>query len=105
MSKPISQEEASERVMNHFAMMSAYWASLPDKTSLERCNGLAFSILSMLDGCSMALPRIELVVRPHPDDQSFAQQNKEDWFIDGQVLDDVTHEAWSKFERQVVIKA
>jgi hypothetical protein len=98
MSREITEAEASDRVMRYIATISKYWADLPDKTPLERCNGLAFSLLNIFDGTTVALPKLGLVVRPHPDDKAFHEEEGTDYYVDGMELEGVSHELWSKYE-------
>ena len=102
MSKPreFTAEEVGKQFMQHLAAIAHYWATLPDKTPLERCNGLAFSVLNIFDGTSMALPALDLVVRPHPDDKAYCIANGENWYVDGQVVEGASHEIWPKYERK-----
>ena len=37
-----------------------FWIDYPNKTPLERCNGVAFSILVIIDGCSLDGPSLVL---------------------------------------------
>lgn len=56
-----------------------YWGRLPGKTPRERLEGLAFSMLVILDGGS-ALPGFIVVPCPHPDDKEFHKDEDENWF-------------------------
>jgi len=49
----IEEEKIHEEVMNFLIQikrMCKYWADLPNKTPLEMCEGVAFSILNEIDG-------------------------------------------------------
>lgn len=80
--KPITVEEARYLFMKHVADCVNYWdkeSRTPD--TREKLEGLAFSILTMLDGCSMGLPGYE--VRPlskNPDDTQYAIENGFDYY-------------------------
>lgn len=68
-----------DELLAHIRATARYWATLPDfdpstgntLTVEDRCNGLAFSILTALDGCS-SLPAFDLVAEvylgPEDDD-------------------------------------
>ncbi len=48
-------------MVEHIDRMVRYWAELPQEISIEdRCDGVAFSILTMLDGASQ-VPRVTLL--------------------------------------------
>lgn len=51
------------------------------KTSRDKLEGLAHSILNTLDGCSM-LPGFAVIPNPHPDDKQYYIENGEDWYPD-----------------------
>ena len=80
-----------DELLNHIRATARYWATLPDfdpatgrtKTILDRCEGVAFSILSTLDGASMVLPAFDLVARCAPEDNDAR---------DGLVISDTLHE-------------
>ena len=89
MSKPITKEQTREDFLKQIKSIVWYWASsnVHDVTMMERCEGVAFSILVMLDGGS-GLPAFDVIVRPHPDDQSFHEAEGEDYYVDGMVIND-----------------
>jgi|SRR5579875_117459 len=75
-----SRAEVREKFRSGIRGIVDYWAMLPGKTDHERCEGVAFSILAAIDGCSAALPRFLLVPAPHPDDKRFCEQRGENWY-------------------------
>jgi hypothetical protein len=85
--KPYIAHDAREAILDHIAAVVRYWATLPDKSPQERCHGVAFSILTMIDGCA-DLPAMDLVMRPHPDDEAFLKDEGERWWPDGLVVND-----------------
>lgn len=56
-----------------------YWGRLPGKTPRERLEGLAFSMLVILDGAT-DLPGFIVAPCPHPDDKEFHKDEDENWF-------------------------
>lgn len=44
-------------------------------TQKERLEGIAFSILSAIDGCAASLPSFVLAPLPHEDDKQYAIDN------------------------------
>ena len=53
--KEKSEEEHTELFLNHIDQLVKYWGSVPHQSNTEKLEGLAFSILSALDGCSVGL--------------------------------------------------
>lgn len=97
MSRAYTAEEVRKQVLDHLKTLANYWASLPDKTDLEKCEGLIFSTLVMLDGHSTALPAFDLVLKPHPDDKEFCISEGENYYENGQVINDcVFHDEFYK---------
>jgi hypothetical protein len=98
MSKAKTAEEIREDILAHIRHIAHYWASLPDKTAQERCDGVAFSILALIDGHTDSAPAIDLVMRPHPGDKAFHQAEGEDWIKDGTVVNDdcLLHELYAR---------
>ena len=96
MSKAKTELELREQVLETIRSIAAYWADLPDKSDRERCDGLAFSVLSMFDGCTIGLPSFDIVARPHEDDKAYCQDSGEDWIEDGTLInsDVLLHEFW-----------
>ena len=113
MSRAYTEEEIRDMFLKQVAGLALYWATLKpnlnspiaddrrEKTPLERCNGLAFSILSLIDGSSIAMPGVHLSIQPHPDDKAYHQTQGDSWFEPGMVFnaDDALHELWHKYER------
>ena len=102
--RPYTAEEAREMFLHHVRELARYWAELPgDKTPRERCDGLAFSILVAIDGCSAELPALDLSLSPHPDDEAYYKGNGENWFETGMVINDCQlHEAFYRPNRDEV---
>lgn len=81
MGKPrqYTEDEVREMFLRHVWLMIDYWdANKQDKR--EAMEGLAFSILTTLDGCAMALPGFAVIPQPHPDDKQFCIGEGENWF-------------------------
>lgn len=61
---PLTEQEVIDLLMEETRQHAAYWANLPDHpegldaplTLQDRCEGVAFSILAMLDGCTAGFP-------------------------------------------------
>lgn len=93
MSKPRAYTAKEERaaLIAHFRNMARYWATQPDKTAQERCDGLAFSILAALDGVAADLPAFDLVVRVHESDEAYHKEQGENWHQCGLVINGDVH--------------
>jgi hypothetical protein len=101
MSEPraYTEEEVRDLLLKQIRAMVRYWANLPDVdkatgrriTIHDRCDGVAFSILNILDGGSMGLPAFDLTAAPHEEDKQFFIENGENWFEET-VISDMLHE-------------
>lgn len=89
MSKEISQEEAKNNFIDACHACARSWFNPESKLSeRERVEGVVFSVLNLIDGMS-SLPAFDLVLRPHDDDKKFNQNEGQDWYKDGMVINDV----------------
>jgi hypothetical protein len=79
MSRVYTTEEVREQFLAHVRALVDYWDGVPKETSKEKLSGLAFSILVLLDG-GTELPHFEVVASPHPDDQAYNEENKDDYY-------------------------
>lgn len=68
-----------------FRDAARYWARQSDLSPEDRCDGVRFSIMSILDGCGF-LPSLTLSVSPHPDDKAYHIECGENWFEPGQIV-------------------
>lgn len=77
----LTKEEIQEAVLTHIRAMAHYWDRQP-LPSDEKLDGLAFSILVMLDGRA-SLPAFAVVPLPDPSDKAYHIENDENWYPDG----------------------
>lgn len=106
MSEPraYTPDELRDHMLEQIVAYSRYWAELPDtdratgrtKSIADRCEGVAFSILAMLDGDSM-LPGVNLVFQPHEDDKEYHISQGENWIEPGTTVSDTLHEHFHRF--------
>lgn len=94
--KSYTKEELRTEFIDHLKVMAKYWANVQTdegpNSILERCEGLAFSILVAIDGCAGGFPcSLDLVARPHPDDKCYNIENGDRWIEDGTILNDDCH--------------
>lgn len=95
MARAKTEEEVRQEFLGRLRTIAEYWANSPGKTEEERCKGVVFSILSLLDGCTFGFPSVDLCLQPHPDDKHFCQQLGENWYDPGMVFNDrALHELW-----------
>ena len=87
MSKAKAVEEVQKELIGQIKCISSYWANLPNKTDKERCDGVAFSILNILDGTS-SLPAFDLLVSPHEGDKQFHIDNGDDYYEPKMMVND-----------------
>lgn len=110
MSEPraYTADEVRDAIIAYARMTASYWAGLPSAdmvtgktlTTQERCDGVAFSILSMLDGCSAYIPAITLKLDPHEDDKDLLRSEGENWFEPGMEISFALHEYYHAKEQK-----
>ena len=91
----LTMEQVRERVLRHISATVDYWHDQRQHNEMERMEGLAFSILSMLDGCAGDLPGFLVVPNPHETDQDFHKERGEDWFPETAGFDGTDIGGWS----------
>lgn len=98
MSRPYTREEIQEQFLDHVRNLVDYWESESrTKTSREKLEGLAFSILSALDGSAAALPGFEVKAIGTEEDIEFFKENDENYYpIDGEDIAGNLHEKFYK---------
>jgi len=83
-----SQDEARYQFLEAVRTRCQYWASPdPSMGSIEdRCFGVAHSIFSIIDGCTLMMPMLDLTIRVDPADQDWHAERGEQWFADGMQI-------------------
>lgn len=94
-------EELRNNVLDHVRLMVEYWATLPGLDTAARCDGVAFSILTMIDG-SADQPPMALVSIASDDDKQYSVEKGENWVEHGTVINDdvMLHEEYNSPERE-----
>jgi hypothetical protein len=99
-----TEDEVRDLILDAIRTTAAYWASQPDVDSVGqpltiqgRCDGVAFSILTMLDGCTH-LPAMTLKMDPAPEDAEFLRGEGENWFEPGMEICTMMHEHFYRKE-------
>jgi len=80
MSRQYTDDEVREMLSTHIFNLIDFWEKNSTRATVrEKLSGLAFSILSTLDGCS-DLPAFIVAPDPHQDDKEYHIQRGENWF-------------------------
>jgi len=96
-----TEEEIRDMFLNHISVMCKYWSEIRNghhNTELSRMEGLAFSILVLLDG-GTELPGFKVIPCPHEDDKQFCIDNEENWFPDDCDIGGGLHEYFGNYRR------
>ncbi|KJB84717.1 hypothetical protein AZ66_29255 [Paenibacillus sp. E194] len=88
MSREKVKDEIIAEVVEHIRELICFWEST-NKNSLDKLNGLAFSILAALDGSADALPSFIIAPRPHPEDKQFNIKKGINYYPENHLLDEV----------------
>lgn len=87
-SRQYTEDEIKEQFLDHIRMLVHYWDNLEtNHTQKERLDGLAFSILGVIDGSSVSLPSFILAPLPHEKDKEFAINNNENYYPQNHKVD------------------
>ena len=106
MSRPYTVEEVQHKFISHVHNTVEYWLNNSRaETAKEKLEGLAFSVLSAIDGSAAALPSFALIPAPHPDDMSYHAENGDNYYppFRGNINDisGSLHELYSKLYKGV----
>lgn len=82
--REMTPEECRDELLSHVHRLIAWWLNESRAvTPREKMEGLAFSILSALDGCAGALPRFAVTPSPHPEAAAYHRGRGENWWPTG----------------------
>lgn len=96
--RALTADEVRDILLKQIKALVHYWSSDAVgafRPARERCDGVAFSILSMLDGSTLDIPGVDLVFRPHADDKQYSIDNGENWIEPGTTVSDTLHEHYA----------
>lgn len=98
MSRPYTEEEVREQFLDHIKNMINYWENEDRaKTSREKLEGLAFSFLTMLDGCAGDMPAFEVKAIGSEENIAYFKENNENYYpINGDDIAGSLHEHFHK---------
>jgi len=89
-------EEVREEMLDYLRNIANYWADLPNKTAREKCDGLVFSFLTLLDGCAM-FPALDVTLAPHESDKEYNRSEGMNWYEPGMLVNNcMLHELYYK---------
>lgn len=88
-----TSDELRDRLLDHVRTITEFWADPKlDRDIQERCNGVAFSILAMLDGSSEGIPCVDLVFQPTDAAKDYDIKQGQNWIEPGTVVADTLHD-------------
>lgn len=91
----MTTEEVREEFLDAIRARVMRWDGVAGKSQRERLEGLAFSILVILDGEAGDMPGFSVVPSPHADDAKYLSENGDNWFPStGDIAGDLHHELW-----------
>ncbi len=94
MSEPraYTADEARKIFIDHLKVLAVYWGNLPNKTPLERTEGMLHSVLVTLDGGAGFLPAYDVIPSPHSEDKEFHISRGENYYVPIVINDCQLHE-------------
>lgn len=102
MSRAHTKEEARELLLDQIREICDYWSKVESASIKDKCDGVAFSILNVFDGCSGGFGcALDISLSPHPDDKQYLIDEDENYFEYGMVINDdcMLHEFFYKKAR------
>ena len=82
MSRETTKDEARKEFLNAVKDIADCWVHSEGTTVDEKCNGVAFSILVLLDGCNVNVPVFSVIPVPHSSDKEYSIQKGENYYAD-----------------------
>lgn len=80
MTREYTKEKVTENFLQNIKGLCRYWSEMEAQTDIEKLEGLAFSILSCIDGCSGAMPAFILAPLPHEDDKKYSEMEADGFY-------------------------
>ena len=78
-SKEKTEEEVKKEFLDHIRGVVHYWSKQEGTPLIDKLNGVAFSILTALDGCAN-LPGFIVAPCPHEDDKEYHISSGDDYY-------------------------
>lgn len=91
-----TEAEVRQSFLNYIHLMVDYWDTVDSRPTKEKLSGLAFSILNIFDGTTVAFPAMNISLAPHKDDKQYHIDEGSNWFEPNMVIngDVLLHEQW-----------
>lgn len=106
--RALTEQEVRELFLIQVRTMVRYWAgehplsNVPENyTAIERCDGVAFSILAIIDGCDLNLPAFSLTPLPAESDADYYRAHGENWYPDDIDIGGALHDGLSRPRTEV----
>lgn len=87
--RALTREECREQFLENVRTYARYWQQKAKEGHDDAFNGLAFSLLVLIDGGNAATPAFKLLTDPHPEDEAFLREQGENWWPAGVDITDV----------------
>jgi hypothetical protein len=93
-----TKQEVVDELIDHISGMIKYWENEDRRPDIRgKLEGLAFSILVMLDGGGMSLPSFDMIPNTHPSDKEYHKEHGESWYPSIVINDEVQlHELFAR---------
>ncbi len=99
----LTQEECREQFLETVRSCVDYWENESYKPDVrDKLEGLAFSILVILDGGAYGLPQFQVIPDPHPTDKASRKVKGENWWPNNCDIAGSLHESF--FKRKSMLK-
>jgi len=86
MSRAITASELKLEFINTIRSLCEHWATVDDLATIDRVEGVATGILSLLNGVNASMCGFDIVARPHHSDKEYSIERGENWVEDGTVI-------------------
>ncbi len=98
--RELTEDEVRDNLLEHIWDMVDYWTDESRVTDTrEKMAGLAFSILTVLDGESGNMPGFLVAAQPHEDDKEYRRKEGENWYpTEIKDIGGCLHERWHSLD-------
>jgi hypothetical protein len=87
-------EEVRAEFLDELRQLVQEWSEMDGISELDRCNGLVFSLLCLIDGAT-DMPGLDLCVGATEEDAQYWQEQGKNWYEPDQLINDCAlHELW-----------
>jgi len=88
MSREFTTEEVREQFLEAVRARIIDWSNNNRRNEKEKLEGLAFSILSLIDGESIDLPGFILAPAPNSEDKQYYIKRNKNWYPENHEIED-----------------